>query len=616
MRDRALPEHENLLLVVDQFEELFRYERLADREEAEAFVALLLASAAQREVPIYVVLTMRSDFFGECARFEGLAETVCDSLFLCPRLTRDQIIAAIEGPARVFRGRVEPALVSRLTNDMGTDPDQLPLMQHVMMRLWDQATARNPEAPLVRLEDYLAVDGLAGSLSRHADEILELVARDAPERREVARRLFCLVTDGEGDRARRRLTPVQEVMAVADRPIVDVVRVADAYRAPGCNLMLPPLDEALTPATVLDITHEALIRNWTTLKQWAREEAASAAEYREIEQRVRRRDDPDGSPPLQPQELQSARDWIEREQPTAGWADRYGGDFERVRGFVEKAASRQKKSIWAVRLAMALVTAEAAALAVIGNNLFLIWVGIIGWIYGSVHRNLTRSFPAARIWAYGWAGFLIVVVIAVTVRVINAHQMLVSEAIGIPDRRGGVDLLCLCRHSTTAAGPATPRCRSGERHRSAPPPPRALRPHRGDGGAWRDRLRSTRGRAGQTQLQHVLRCRVHMGHRRRGLLLGLPQPDAEFRGRNRLDRGVAGDRRLLRRVQHQHRRQRARGRGRPCRRMPDRAPGTPMAAYSRPQIGAADPAQKSLGSTAPGACRARHLTGANTPAAG
>jgi hypothetical protein len=432
LRNRPLPDHANLLLLVDQFEELFRYERLVDREEAEAFVALLLASAAQREVPIYVVLTMRSDFFGECARFEGLAETICDSLFLCPRLTRDQIIAAIEGPARVFHGRIEPALTSCLANDMGTDPDQLPLMQHVMMRLWDGATARDPKAPLLLTKDYLAAGGLKGSLSRHADEVLESVARDAPELRDVVRRLFCLVTDGDGSRATRRLTPVREVMGVADQPIEEVTRVANAYRAPGCNLVLPPAAEALTPATVLDITHEALIRNWTTLREWAREEDASAAQYREIEQRVQRQTAADAPPPLDPQELQSALDWIERERPNAAWAARYGGDFNRMRGFIDMAAARQKKSIWAIRLALALITIEAAALAISGNNLFLIWVGMVGWIYGSLYRNLTRNFAAARQWAHGWAGFLIVVVIAVTIRVARAHEMLVSEGLGIP----------------------------------------------------------------------------------------------------------------------------------------------------------------------------------------
>jgi hypothetical protein len=196
LTERPLPSGANLLILVDQFEELYRYRGLAGREEAEAFVALLLASAGQRNVPIYIVLTMRSDYFGECARFEGLAEAISNAQYLCPRLTRDQITSAIEGPAAVFGGKVEPLLVSRILNDMGTDPDQLPLMQHALMRLWDEAQARDPAAPLLRLADYIAVDGLKGSLSRHADEILAEVTRDAPQRGETARRLFCLVTEG------------------------------------------------------------------------------------------------------------------------------------------------------------------------------------------------------------------------------------------------------------------------------------------------------------------------------------------------------------------------------------------------------------------------------------
>jgi len=128
LRGRPLTDGGNLLILVDQFEELFRYQGLAGREEAEAVVAVLLESARQDAVPIYIVLTMRSDFLGRCADFDGLAEAVSDAQYLCPRLSRDQIRAAIEGPAEVFGGRVEPRLVSRIVNDMGTDPDQLPLM--------------------------------------------------------------------------------------------------------------------------------------------------------------------------------------------------------------------------------------------------------------------------------------------------------------------------------------------------------------------------------------------------------------------------------------------------------------------------------------------------------
>jgi hypothetical protein len=99
--DLGIPDQENILLLVDQFEETFRYQR---NDEADAFVALLLASVAQRRRRIYGVITMRSDFFGECSRFPGLAEAINDSQFLAPRLTRAQLRAAIEGPASVYDG--------------------------------------------------------------------------------------------------------------------------------------------------------------------------------------------------------------------------------------------------------------------------------------------------------------------------------------------------------------------------------------------------------------------------------------------------------------------------------------------------------------------------------
>ena len=76
LHETPLPAATNLLVLVDQFEEIFRFRRENDSGEADAFVALLLAAARQRELPIYVVITMRSDFFGDCATFTGLPEAL------------------------------------------------------------------------------------------------------------------------------------------------------------------------------------------------------------------------------------------------------------------------------------------------------------------------------------------------------------------------------------------------------------------------------------------------------------------------------------------------------------------------------------------------------------
>ena len=409
LREHPLPEHVNLLILADQFEELFRYQGLAGREEAEAFVALLLACADQRDIPIYIVLTMRADFFGECALFEDLAEAICDSLFLCPRLRRDQIMAAIHGPAQVFGGMVEPALATRVVNDMGTDPDQLPLMQHALMRLWDVAQARGAEEPALRLTDYLVADGLKGSLRGHADEILAEATRGADEGMITARRLFCLLTEFDGDRAVRRLARVSEVMAVGEQSIDEISRIADAFRAPGRSLLLPPAMHKLTPGTVLDISHESLFRQWNVLQDWAREEAASVLVYRQILSRAQRwsRGEADSAGLWDPQELDRALLWREREHPNAAWAARYGGDFELTSHFVDMGQKRRNTAAYGLIVAVAAVL-FAAAISLfyyhsIADAVFNLFLGILA--YWFLYRTLSKNFAVAKATVTGWMSF-------------------------------------------------------------------------------------------------------------------------------------------------------------------------------------------------------------------
>ncbi len=112
-RQGRLGEHEKLLIVVDQFEELFRFRAAQENDEhadeAAAFVKLLLEAAQQRELSIYVVLTMRSDFLGDCAQFQGLPEAINDGQYLIPRMTRDERRFAVTGPVGVTRGKISRA---------------------------------------------------------------------------------------------------------------------------------------------------------------------------------------------------------------------------------------------------------------------------------------------------------------------------------------------------------------------------------------------------------------------------------------------------------------------------------------------------------------------------
>ena len=298
LRDTPLPADTNVLILVDQFEEIFRFEREGGSDEADAFVSLLLETARQREVPVYVVITMRSDFFGDCAIFEGLPEALNESQYLTPRLTREQRQAAIVGPARVFGGDVAPDLVNGLLNQMGTDPDQLPLMQHLLMRMWtwrfppqagadglgtaDRAIEPRGAGRELTLADCDAVGGLDHALSRHADEAFESLD---DRQKSIAETLFRILSErAPGNRDIRRPTPAGEVAELAGASLDELVAVVEAFRAPGRSFIVPAFPEPIGPERVLDITHESLIRQWQRLRDWAEEEEKSAEDYRFLAQ--------------------------------------------------------------------------------------------------------------------------------------------------------------------------------------------------------------------------------------------------------------------------------------------------------------------------------------------
>ncbi len=130
-RKARLPEGTNLLIVADQFEELFRYQKLGTpdgkeqysiSETAIAFVNLLLEASAQHDYPIYVVITMRSDFLGDCSQFYGLPEAINEGQYLVPRMTRDERRASIAGPVSVGGAKINPGPADATGQRCGRQP--------------------------------------------------------------------------------------------------------------------------------------------------------------------------------------------------------------------------------------------------------------------------------------------------------------------------------------------------------------------------------------------------------------------------------------------------------------------------------------------------------------
>ena len=120
---------------MDQFEELFRFSNLEKqsgsvKRDADAFINLLLRASENKNQKLYIAITMRSDFLGDCTVFRGLPEAINQGQYLIPRMSREERKLAITGPIAVAGVNISSRLVTKLLNDVGEGPDHLPILQH------------------------------------------------------------------------------------------------------------------------------------------------------------------------------------------------------------------------------------------------------------------------------------------------------------------------------------------------------------------------------------------------------------------------------------------------------------------------------------------------------
>lgn len=321
-----LQEHpnENILILLDQFEEFFTHpDNFRDGQisvSAQWTVSLLTEAvkvAQAEQLPIYVVCTMRSDYIGQCVAFRNF--DVGEHLFFVPRLQRLEIKQVIEQPARLSGGKIAHRLTQRLLNDVSEGNDQLPVLQHCLQQI--HRTALTQDENLLDLIHYAEVGGLSPDnldehqhhewnnrrafhpaqdsrhtpglknvLNQHADELVnhvhEYYARrygsdiSAEDCRKIIRTAFTGLTRmDEGKPVRQRMT-LDEITKLVGKSSIDHVivgRVLNFFREKEHTFLLPaitpePETHDLEPNTLLDITHEALIRNWEQLKQWVEDD--------------------------------------------------------------------------------------------------------------------------------------------------------------------------------------------------------------------------------------------------------------------------------------------------------------------------------------------------------
>jgi energy-coupling factor transporter ATP-binding protein EcfA2 len=365
-------------LLVDQFEEIFRFERETSREETELFIELLIAEipderekieqdipgstlvpeSIERSSNLHIVITMRSEFLGECARFDHFAEAINRVQYLVPRLTRAGLMRAIRHPAQLYGGEVTTDLADRLIADVRGKLDELPLIQHGLMLFWHERVLTQQIGKVILDSAMLERAGsLAQLLSDHADRVRDKAAADAP-RRTMIERLFRSLTDTNAEgQAIRRPQFFRDLVAVCSGPglgsggrhrfdrlmfwkkRVDVqvslperlLGIIDEFRADGVSFLTPYAPSPIGDNTMIDISHESLIRSWQAIadpqRGWLRHEFEDGLvwrllllEAREFEQNKKR--------VLSPATTRERTRWLLRQ--TSAWSERYGGNWNGV----------------------------------------------------------------------------------------------------------------------------------------------------------------------------------------------------------------------------------------------------------------------------------------------
>jgi WD40 repeat protein/energy-coupling factor transporter ATP-binding protein EcfA2 len=341
------PDSQRMLLVVDQFEELFTLCR--DGQARAGFIGNLLYASGIAGGQTVAVVTMRADFFGKCAAHPELAARLAERDVLVGPMSEEELRRAMEGPAEAVGLHYEKGLVETILDDLGDEPGSLPLLQHTLLELWERRRGE-----WLTADAYHEIGGVRGALAQRADEVYDGLTQ---KQQEAARRVLLRLTQpGEGtEDTRRRATLAELVPAEGEATDTEeaVKELADA------RLLTTGEDEA--GGEVVDVAHEALIRGWPRLQGWIDEDRAALLTHRRLTEAAQEweQNERDGSYLYRGARLAEAQEW----------AESHTGDLnEQERTFLETSVgAREAESRAARRRIQRVIAGLLAALAIIST---------------------------------------------------------------------------------------------------------------------------------------------------------------------------------------------------------------------------------------------------------
>ena len=370
----------NLLIVADQFEEVFtmneNFHNGIPSNEAYTAVNILLETvrlSISEQLPVYVIFTMRSDYISQCTVFRDLPEFIAYSQFFVPQLKRTEILQVIEQPALLAGGSVSSRLSEVLINNLTSGFDQLPVLQHTLNLLWKTADNGKETLDLIHLaklagiskdllsdaeqadfnrwylqlpdyqKKYFEKPDLNNVLNAHAGTLYESAfdyymqnadwadkTITPEESKLIVKTAFTSLTKIDDNRQVRNRSTISEITGIINKPNITaatVCAVLNIFRAEENTLLRPFAvqgdlkSQYLGGDSCIDITHEALIRNWKMLSEWNHEEYENLNVYHDYNTQVQRWADSGRKPEflLAPGNYAIFSKWYDKCRPNKYW---------------------------------------------------------------------------------------------------------------------------------------------------------------------------------------------------------------------------------------------------------------------------------------------------------
>lgn len=334
---------EKLLLVADQFEQIFRFSRAGagstPEEESEAFVNLLLNSINSENGRIYLAVVISSEWISDCTKFPNFAEAVIinRSSIIIQGLLRENLGDAILRPLGLIGKKADEELTETLLREASALPEKLPVIQNTLRKILTNLRKNGDHSEALSVKDYEETGKFSGSVEKHAEEIFSGLDRNE---KYLCEKIFRSLTV-KGPRGEYRRKPctfghIIEVAGCSPEKLAEVVKKLSDDEA---NLIYYQGDLNNDLNTIIDIRYNVLPENWSRCRTWADEEDISVRTYMHLAALASLYHQGKTGLLKQP-ELRQFTDWAAREKPVLQWAVTHDPAFERAMVYL-RASEKQ-----------------------------------------------------------------------------------------------------------------------------------------------------------------------------------------------------------------------------------------------------------------------------------